>query len=66
MLSDIEIAQKNKMLIITDIAKRIGIGEDGIEAFGKYKAKLTTQTFPLQKRAADIVKFKAALLGADV
>ncbi|EPF26987.1 hypothetical protein HMPREF1221_00568 [Treponema socranskii subsp. paredis ATCC 35535] len=54
MLSDIEIAQKNKMLSIADIAKRIGIDADGIEPFGKYKAKLTSETLrTLQKRVAD-------------
>ena len=54
MLSDIEIAQKNRMLIITDIAKRIGIDADGIEAFGKYKAKLSAKILrTLQKRALD-------------
>lgn len=42
------------MLSIADIAKRIGIDADGIEPFGKYKAKLTSETLrTLQKRVAD-------------
>ena len=54
MLSDIEIAHKNRMLPIAEVAQRIGIGEDGIEPFGKYKAKLTAEALrDLQKRAAD-------------
>ena len=41
MLSDIEIAQQAKMQKITDVAARLGIGEDDIELYGKYKAKLS-------------------------
>ncbi len=41
MLSDIEIAQKAKMQKITDVAAKLGIGEDDIELYGKYKAKLS-------------------------
>jgi len=41
MLTDIEIAQKAKMLPITEIAKKAGIKEDELELYGKYKAKLT-------------------------
>ena len=41
MLTDIEIAQRAKMLPITEIAKKAGIKEDELELYGKYKAKLT-------------------------
>ncbi len=41
MLSDIEIAQKAKMLPITEIAEKLGISEDSIEMYGRYKAKLS-------------------------
>ena len=41
MLSDIEIAQRAKMLPIVDIAKKLGIAEDEIELYGKYKAKFS-------------------------
>ena len=39
-LSDIEIAQSAKMRPITEIAKVAGIGEDYLEQYGKYKAKV--------------------------
>ena len=42
MLSDIEIAQGAKMKHIRDIAASIGIGEDELEYYGKYKAKMST------------------------
>ena len=41
MLSDIEIAQLCKMEKITDIAAKLGISEDDIEMYGRYKAKLS-------------------------
>ena len=41
MLSDIEIAQQAKMQKITDVAAKLGIGEDDIELYGRYKAKLS-------------------------
>jgi len=42
MLTDIEIAQNCKMLPITEIAGQLGISDDDIELYGKYKAKLST------------------------
>ena len=41
MLSDIEIAQKNEMRHILDIAKIIDIAEEDLDLYGKYKAKIT-------------------------
>jgi len=41
MLSDIQIAQQAKMLPITDVAKKLGISEENIEMYGRYKAKLS-------------------------
>ncbi|MCD8324641.1 MAG: formate--tetrahydrofolate ligase [Clostridiales bacterium] len=41
MKTDIQIAQEAVMEPIVDVAARIGIGEDDIELYGKYKAKLT-------------------------
>lgn len=41
MKSDIEIAREAKMLPIREIASRLGLDEDGIEFYGKYKAKIT-------------------------
>jgi len=41
--SDIEIAQQAKMLPIVNIATSLGLDDDDIELFGKYKAKLSFQ-----------------------
>lgn len=38
--SDLEIAQAHKMIPITDIAAKIGLAEDDIDLYGKYKAKI--------------------------
>ena len=40
-MTDIEIAQKNVMSPISDVAKKIGLTEDDLEFYGKYKAKIT-------------------------
>ena len=40
MKSDIEIAQAAELLPIRDIAGTLGLGEDDIEAYGRYKAKV--------------------------
>ena len=40
MKTDIQIAQEAKMLPITDIAKKLGIEDDELELYGKYKAKI--------------------------
>ncbi len=39
-LSDIEIAQRAKMSPITEIAKTVGLDEDALELYGRYKAKV--------------------------
>jgi len=53
-MTDIEIAQKNKMIPITEVAAKIGITEDNLEMYGKYKAKLTMEELrALQKKASD-------------
>lgn len=43
MLSDIEIAQQAKLLPIKDVAASLGIKEDELEFYGKYKAKLSDE-----------------------
>lgn len=43
MLSDIEIAQNAKMKHIRDVAASIGIAEDDLEFYGKYKAKIASE-----------------------
>ncbi len=41
MKSDIEIAREAKLLPITKVAEELDIGEDDLELYGKYKAKLS-------------------------
>ncbi|MDP4170723.1 MAG: formate--tetrahydrofolate ligase [Bacillota bacterium] len=41
--SDIEIAQNSTMKPIKEIAESIGLTEDDLELYGKYKAKLTSE-----------------------
>ncbi|HHU33563.1 MAG: formate--tetrahydrofolate ligase [Zhaonellaceae bacterium] len=41
--SDIEIAQSAKMLPVVEIAKKIGLSEDDLELYGKYKAKISME-----------------------
>ena len=43
MKSDIEIAQECTMLPIAQVAARVGISEDDLDLYGKYKAKLTDE-----------------------
>lgn len=40
MKSDVEISQETAMEPITKIADKIGITDDQIEQYGKYKAKI--------------------------
>ena len=40
MKTDIEIAQEAAMLPIKDVAASIGVEEDDLELYGKYKAKI--------------------------
>ncbi len=41
MPTDIEIAQMAKMLKIQDVAEKLGIPEDALEPYGRYKAKIS-------------------------
>lgn len=43
MKTDIQIAQESKMLPIKEVAKQLGIIEDDLELYGKYKAKLSSE-----------------------
>ena len=45
MLSDIEIAQSTKLRPILDVAREVGLAEDDLEYYGKYKAKVSLKTF---------------------
>ena len=41
MKTDIQIAQEAKMLPIAEVAKNLGVQDDELELYGKYKAKIT-------------------------
>lgn len=53
-MTDIEIAQKNKMVPVSEVAEKIGIKADELELYGPYKAKLTMKKLrELQSKASD-------------
>lgn len=45
MKTDIQIAQEAEMSHIRDVAASIGIEEDNLELYGKYKAKLSDDLY---------------------
>lgn len=49
MKTDIEIAREATMLHIRDIASQLGIAEDDLQYFGKYKAKLPLKLIDKEK-----------------
>nr|WP_295605291.1 formate--tetrahydrofolate ligase [uncultured Terrisporobacter sp.] len=48
--SDIEIAQESKTLHIREIGKKLGLTEDDLEFYGKYKAKIDYNLLKTHKR----------------
>ena len=44
-MSDIEIARNTKLNNIVDVAKEIGISENDLELYGKYKAKISDEAY---------------------
>ena len=48
--SDIEIAQESKPLHIREIGKKLGLSEDDLELYGKYKAKIDYNLLKTHKR----------------
>ena len=53
MKSDVEIAQQAKMKPITQVGAELGIGEDELELYGKYKAKLDLSVWERLKDRPD-------------
>lgn len=53
MKTDIEIAQAAKMEHISEVAKKLGINEDELEFYGKYKAKFTDELWETIKDRED-------------
>ena len=52
-MTDIEIARNTKLEKIVDIAKKIGIEEDDLEQYGKFKAKISNEVFEKRKNKKD-------------
>ncbi len=53
MKSDIEIAQETKLVHIGEIAQQLGVQEDELELYGKYKAKLSDSLMERVKDGPD-------------
>lgn len=61
MKTDIEIAQEAKMLPIRQIAENLGIAEEELEPYGRFKAKISDEVY---KRLADKPDGKLVLVTA--
>ena len=55
MKTDIEIAQSAKLKPILDIAKGVGLTEDDIEYYGKYKAKISLSVMSRAKERGKLI-----------
>lgn len=53
MLTDIQIAQKAQLDHILKIAEKIGLTEDDVELYGKYKCKISQKAINLSKEEKD-------------
>ena len=52
-MTDIEIARNTKLEKIQEIAKKIGISEEELELYGKYKAKISNEAYNARKDKED-------------
>ena len=52
-MTDIEIARNTKLEKIVDVAKKVGIEEDDIEQYGKYKAKISNEVYEKRRNKKD-------------
>ena len=48
-MTDIEIARNTKLDKIVDVAKKLGIEEDDVEQYGKFKAKISNEVYEKRK-----------------
>lgn len=48
-MTDIEIARSTKLEKIVDVAKKVGIEEEDLEQYGKYKAKISEKVYEERK-----------------
>ncbi|MGI5971325.1 MAG: formate--tetrahydrofolate ligase [Oscillospiraceae bacterium] len=53
--SDIEIAQSTNMLPISEVAAKLGLGEDALEYYGKYKAKIDLRALPASGKMGRLI-----------
>ncbi|WP_432663442.1 formate--tetrahydrofolate ligase [Wukongibacter baidiensis] len=53
MKTDVQIAQEAKMLPIVEVGKKIGLSDDDLELYGKYKAKISLDVFDKLKDKED-------------
>lgn len=54
MLTDIEIAQRNQMVPVSEVLNKIGMTDDDYDLYGKYKAKITmSELRKLQSKVID-------------
>lgn len=53
MLTDVEIAQSAQMKPIKEIAQKVGLDEDDLELYGKYKAKISLEAITKLKNNQD-------------
>ncbi len=53
MKTDVQIAQEAKMLHILEIGKKLGLTEDDLELYGKYKAKISHEVYENLKDKKD-------------
>ena len=53
MLTDVQIAQSTNMQPIKEVAEKIGLTEDDLELYGKYKAKISLDTIQRLENSKD-------------
>ena len=58
MLTDVQIAQSAKMEPIKEIAAKVGLSEDDLELYGKYKAKISLETIERLKDKKDDTNYQ--------
>ena len=61
-MTDIEIAQKNVMIPIAQVAEKIGIETENLELYGKYKAKISFEELKTLQEKAQNPKTRGKLV----
>ena len=55
MLSDLQIAQQAEIIKITEIAKKVGLTEEDLELYGRYKAKVHLDKLKSDKKDGKLI-----------